>query len=359
MSLLCWNCRGLGNPRTVRVLHHLVKEKKPNVVFLIETLCRGNTMEKIICKLGFEGLFVVNPIGRSGGLALLWKENLFLEIFNYSRQHINAIIRNEDGSPGWKFTGFYGFPNAARRWESWELLRLLKTFQPSAWLCAEDFNEILDQSEKQGAALRRISQINQFRRALEDCDLSDLGFSGPRYTWCNNKRDDNFPQERLDRAVANTEWCSRFNYVRVQVLEAICSDHNPILILFNDVPYETGPSRRAFKFEAKWQLDPECNDISKAAWEQEVLESNQLKDIRARLSACQRDLTRWSKAKFRRDAELLKQKSRRLLELQGTNSPNQIEDIKQIQKDIDTFLKRSKMLMLKPHLDALTFVHVY
>jgi len=340
MSLLSWNCRGLGNPRTVRVLHHLVKEKKPEIVFLIETLCRSSTMEKVRCKLGFKGLFVVNPVGRSGGLALLWSENLSVEIFNYSRQHINAIISDEDGRPGWKFTGFYGFPNAARRWESWELLRFLKSFQPSAWLCAGDFNEILDQSEKQGAVLRRSSQIDQFRRALEDCELSDLGFSGPRYTWCNNRRDDNFILERLDRAIANMEWCSRFNFVRVQVLEAICSDHNPILILFKDEPYEIRPSRRAFKFEAKWQLDPECNDISKAAWEQETLEPNKLKDVQVRLSACQRDLARWSSAKFGRDAELLKQKSRRLLELQGANNPCLIEEINQAQKDIDQILER-------------------
>jgi hypothetical protein len=143
----------------------------------------------------------------------LWKDNYFLEIFNYSRQHINAIIRNEDGSPSWKFTGFYGNPNPVKCSESWDLLRVLKNFQPSAWLCAGDFNEILEQAEKDGAALRRNSQINNFRMALEDCDLSDLGFSGPRYTWCNNRSDGNFTQERLDRAVANREWCARFRFV--------------------------------------------------------------------------------------------------------------------------------------------------
>jgi hypothetical protein len=128
--------------------------------------------------------------------------------------------------------------------------------------------------------------------------------------------------------------------VRVQVLEAISSDHNPILVLFNEELLETGPSRRAFKFEAKWQLDPECHDISKAAWEREVMESNQLKEIQVRLSACQKDLSQWSKAKFGRDTEILKQKSKRLLQLQGNNSPNHVEDIKQIQKDIDDLLER-------------------
>jgi exonuclease III len=71
MSLLCWNCRGLRNPQTVQDLHQMVQEKKPKFVFLIETLSKQKQMEKIKSRLGFEGLFVVEPIGRSEGLALL------------------------------------------------------------------------------------------------------------------------------------------------------------------------------------------------------------------------------------------------------------------------------------------------
>jgi hypothetical protein len=49
----------------------MVQEKKPKFVFLIETLSKQKQMEKIKSRLGFEGLFVVEPIGRSEGLALL------------------------------------------------------------------------------------------------------------------------------------------------------------------------------------------------------------------------------------------------------------------------------------------------
>jgi len=37
MKLISWNFQGLGNPWTVRSLLRLVREKKPTVVFLIET----------------------------------------------------------------------------------------------------------------------------------------------------------------------------------------------------------------------------------------------------------------------------------------------------------------------------------
>ena len=69
--MLSWNCRGLGHPWIVQVLIDLVRCKKPSIIFLMETLCSKNILESIKLKLGFDGLFVVDCVGRSGGLALL------------------------------------------------------------------------------------------------------------------------------------------------------------------------------------------------------------------------------------------------------------------------------------------------
>jgi hypothetical protein len=38
----------------------------------------------------------VDSVGRSGGLALFWKEEFCVTIQNYSRRHINAIIKNPE-----------------------------------------------------------------------------------------------------------------------------------------------------------------------------------------------------------------------------------------------------------------------
>jgi hypothetical protein len=62
----------------------MVKKKKPNILFLMETKCRKDRMESIRVKLGFSGLFVVEPLGRSGGLALLWQDVQNMEIQNYT-----------------------------------------------------------------------------------------------------------------------------------------------------------------------------------------------------------------------------------------------------------------------------------
>jgi len=126
-------------------------------------------MEWIRVKLGFAGCFVVDPVGRSGGLALLWREVGALEIYNFSLRHINATIMDVSGQPLWKLTGFYGHPVCGQRASLWELIHHLKSFSPLPWMCVGDFNEILDQSKKEGAALRSDSQMDGFKNVLKDC----------------------------------------------------------------------------------------------------------------------------------------------------------------------------------------------
>jgi exonuclease III len=73
MIVLSWNCRGLGNPGTVHDLHRLIKEKKHDLVFLMETKIQNKKCDFIRIKLGFDYMFGVDSVGRSGGLLLLCK----------------------------------------------------------------------------------------------------------------------------------------------------------------------------------------------------------------------------------------------------------------------------------------------
>ena len=74
-------------------------------------------MEWIRVKLGFASSFVVDSVGWSGGLVLMWKEDCDLVVQNYSRRHINAVVKSPKEGMEWKLTGFYGNPEVARRYE--------------------------------------------------------------------------------------------------------------------------------------------------------------------------------------------------------------------------------------------------
>lgn len=54
----------------------LVKSRKPNKLFLIETLTYSGRIKKLCSKLGFDNYWSVDSIGRSGGLAFLWDKSV-------------------------------------------------------------------------------------------------------------------------------------------------------------------------------------------------------------------------------------------------------------------------------------------
>lgn len=125
-------------------------EKRPHFLFLIETKMHSKKLQYLLSLLGFDGLFSVDHVGNSGGLALFWKDGGSLSIQNYSQHHITAFMKLADENCGWVFTGFYGYPDQTQREKSWRLLSTLNNSIQQAWLCIGDFNEIMDQSEKVG-----------------------------------------------------------------------------------------------------------------------------------------------------------------------------------------------------------------
>ncbi|GMY35564.1 hypothetical protein FCV25MIE_30806 [Fagus crenata] len=169
MILISWNCQGLGNPKAVRALHHMVKKKGPEVLFLMETKLDAVRMEVIRIKLGFDNAFTVPSLGRSGGLALLWKAEAEVVIQNFSY-------------------GMDGLP----------------------WCCLGDFNEILRVNEKYGGRERSLRQILDFQEAVNTCNLVDLGFQGAKYTWTNNRDDDaNIQGRRFEEKWATNPDCEK------------------------------------------------------------------------------------------------------------------------------------------------------
>ena len=71
MIVLSLNCRGLGNPCAVIVLSHLVREKAPDVLFLMKTKHTVDEMKTIQAGLHYDAMLAVPCIRRIGGLAML------------------------------------------------------------------------------------------------------------------------------------------------------------------------------------------------------------------------------------------------------------------------------------------------
>ncbi|KAL0433563.1 UNVERIFIED_CONTAM: hypothetical protein Slati_2690600 [Sesamum latifolium] len=147
MSLLVWNCQGLGSPWTVRVLSELIRLHNPALVFLSETKCKKRKCEYLKLKFNMFSISVESQ-GKGGGLMLLWSKDVNLIVHSFSSSHIDAGIANEKGTKGGDLLGSM-VSRTPRRGETWLTQSSKSIFAPSLALCG-DFNEILSQSEKTG-----------------------------------------------------------------------------------------------------------------------------------------------------------------------------------------------------------------
>ena len=126
--------------------------------------------------------------GHGGGLALLWSKEIEVNLKSYDKLHIDvAVLDPNTKEEIWRFTGFYGESKRELRFRSWDCLKLLKNQSNLPWLCAGDFNEILDASEQFGGQVRPERQMDGFRGAVTDCGFMDLGFIGLPFTWDNRQ----------------------------------------------------------------------------------------------------------------------------------------------------------------------------
>lgn len=53
-------------------------------------------MEMIRLVMGFEGMFVVEAQGYSGGFTMLWNHNEEVQLLSYSKNHIDIIVTSKD-----------------------------------------------------------------------------------------------------------------------------------------------------------------------------------------------------------------------------------------------------------------------
>ena len=229
MKILSWNVRGLGNDRTFIALKKFFQLYRPQLIFLCETKLKTVRMNNVGRKLKMENCFAVSSKGKSGGLAMLWTLETNVNITSFSSHHINAEIVTENGDQ-MRCTGIYSHPETNQKKHTWTLLRRLASLSSSPWLCFGDFNEIMHFNEKNGGNDRELSMITDFREAVQDCNLRDLGCNGYPFTWSNRRFGTHFIKEQLDRFMCSNDWSNFFQDQAATNLVTSCSDHNPILM---------------------------------------------------------------------------------------------------------------------------------
>lgn len=219
---------------------------------------------------GLTNMTAWSSEGRSRGVALFSRRGVEVSLCSYGRRHIDVDVTEENGRV-WRLTRVYGELASERKVETWRMMNILgqQHQQGRPWLCLGDFNEILTGDEKIGGAVRPQRLMDNFRAALEACELSYLGYEGDKFTWRNhNSEIDTYICERLDRATTNAAWGEMFPVFSVLNGAPRHSDHRLVIVCTHGERRRSQEGHRGFRFEAWWLKEDGCSAEVQGAWEE-------------------------------------------------------------------------------------------
>ena len=295
-------------------------------------------------QLGFDFFEIVSPMGHgAGGLALLWKERVKVEVIEANANLIDTVVEYEGKS---FFSSFvYADTDYIKRRELWTYLISVSDARDAPWFITGDFNDILNETEKEGGLQRPESSYNDLRTFYSEGDLYDLQYSGDPLSW-REQRGDYLVRCRLDRAAANSNWAERFPTARSVYLTYEGSDHKPIASIFEP---EKKRRRGVFRFDRRLRDNPEVQELIKTTWREA-----RNKSVTQHIDLTRSAISYWSK-KQQRNSRLAIDKMKEALEAAETDMANDTNLIQKItselqeayRKEEEYWKQRSRLLWLR------------
>ena len=232
--------------------------------------------------------FLISPHSAGGGgLCLLWNKDINIQVLASCNNYIDTLITFKNSS--FYGTFVYGAPEIPNRNEIWNQLTDVALSRISPWFLTGDFNEIVDNSEKEGGPVRAENTFVSFRSFLSASDLFDIQHTGNFLSW-RGKRHTHVVHCRLDRAIANSKWFDLFPTARSHYLGFEGSDHIPILSILD--PTKLKP-KRIFRYDRRLRYNSEVSHLIKEAWNKEPN-----LPVADRIANCRREIAKWSREHY-------------------------------------------------------------
>ncbi|KAI0513487.1 hypothetical protein KFK09_009511 [Dendrobium nobile] len=208
--------------------------------------------------------FLIPSVGLSGGIMILWRKDL--AAFSVIKSLEQCVIGelNVFNKAVWLITTVYGNKEVHKRRMLWECIQEVGHCKlPS--VVGGDFNGILSQDDKRGGRKFVFSKgQKEMISFMNENDLHDISYVGPRFTWCNNKIGGGRILERLDRCLLNTLALNCLQVAVVRHLPRTSSDHRPIVLKIFDT---FAKKRDILKFEDVWISYKASAHIIARVWE--------------------------------------------------------------------------------------------
>ncbi|PNX98271.1 RNA-directed DNA polymerase, partial [Trifolium pratense] len=309
--------RGAG--AKARLFSSMVRDlcnfNKVDVLIIVEPRISGEVATKVIEKLGFEHHLRVDAIGFSGGIWLLWNDSdCVVKVTHSNPQLLHVEFKDVSSNNCWDLSCVYGSPRGVERHMLWQSLKDIYVSMNKPWLLMGDFNAYTSSEDKHGGGPPNMCSMNEFNDCVQTCQLLDLGFHGPRYTW-----EGRGVKERLDRALCNLPWQSLYPEASVFHLPNLKSDHRPVMLRLS--PIQKTNIQRPFRFMANWTLDQSFPELVREAWNDELSWNQAVAEFKNKV-------VEWNKTKF---GNIFHKKRRLLARIEGLDHRRAVTDSRSLQ----------------------------
>lgn len=93
ITILAWNCRGLGNDNAVDAVRDVIDAHHPDIVILTKTRIPLERSERVAARFHYGDHLATDTMGYRGGILLLWKsEELEVTRVGSNLQEIHATV---------------------------------------------------------------------------------------------------------------------------------------------------------------------------------------------------------------------------------------------------------------------------
>ncbi|KAL4340431.1 hypothetical protein GQ457_08G021740 [Hibiscus cannabinus] len=228
--------QGALDPAFERSFRLLLQNQVPDIVAIFEPRISGQAADTFVRRSEFEHSYRVEARGFSGGIWIMWRGSVQVDVLAVSNQFVHG-----------------------RRRELWDQLRALDPGDDSPWVVGGDLNVIGNSAERRGGSDRRLGVCPRFCEFMNESGLIDMGFSGARFTWSRGNL-----SQRLDRCLCNVAWYNFFASSEVHHLLRLGSDHRPILLKSTSEHSERG--RRPFRYIVAWNDHEDFHRMLATNW---------------------------------------------------------------------------------------------